>query len=393
MKSFEFFSVPRIVFGPGQLDRLTELCGVLGRRPLLVSNVDAPRAGGLTDKVSHLLAAAGLAATVVVLRQEPEIADVERSLATAREAGCDMLIGLGGGSAIDLAKAVAGLLSNGGSPLDYMEVIGAGRRLTRPAAPWVAVPTTAGTGAEVTRNAVIASREKRYKASIRSEHLLARVVLVDGELGRSVPPEITAYSGMDALCQLIESYVSRRANAMTDALILPGLSLAAGALPRAWADGQDIQARCDMALAAMWSGLALANAGLGAAHGLAAPLGANFPAPHGAICAALLPHVMAANAKALHAQAQDHPVLGRLAVVGRALTQQSRLDDSQAVQAGIEFVAGLCRRLGVPPLRQFGLSQECVPVMVPLAQQASSMKGNPVELSATALTEILQAAI
>jgi alcohol dehydrogenase class IV len=180
---------------------------------------------------------------------------------------------------------------------------------------------------------------------------------------------------------------------MTDALALAGLALVAEALPRAWTDGQDIQARCDMALAAMWSGLTLANAGLGAAHGLAAPVGANFPAPHGAICAALLPHVMAANAKALKTQAEDHPAQKRMAVVGRVLTMQSQLDDSQAVQTGIEFVAGLCRRLRIPPLRQFGLSQECVPAMVSLAQQASSMKGNPVDLSASALTGILQAAI
>jgi len=242
-----------------------------------------------------LLRDASVESTLFRQRGEPQVADVEQAVAAAREAGCDVLVALGGGSAIDCGKAVAGVVANGGTPLDYMEVIGQGRPLTRPALPWVAVPTTAGTGAEVTRNAVVGEPSKKFKASLRSELLLPRVALVDPELGVGVPPAVTAASGMDALCQLIESYTSTGAQPMTDALALRGIELAARALPRVYRDGTDLDAREDMALAALLSGVTLTNAGLGAVHGFAAPLGANFPVPHGTICGLLLPNVIRAN--------------------------------------------------------------------------------------------------
>ena len=234
---------------------------------------------GPIGRVVDLLGAAGVAATVHRQRGEPVVDDVDAAVDLARKNGCDCVIGVGGGSAIDVAKAVAGFLRNEGSVLDYMEVVGQGRKLAHPAAPWMAVPTTAGTGAEATRNAVIGLPEKHFKASVRSEHLLARVAMVDPELGVGVPPAVTASSGMDALCQLIESFTSTGASPMTDALALRGLGLAARCLPRAFADGGDIGAREGMALAALLSGITLTSAGLGAVHGLAAPLGANFPAP------------------------------------------------------------------------------------------------------------------
>src|SRR5258706_9575984 len=188
-----------------------------------------------------------------------------------------------------------------------MEFIGKGGKIPGPAAPWIAVPTTAGTGAEVTRNAVIGSPEHKFKASIRSENLLAKVALIDPELQVGVPPEVTAASGMDALCQLIESYTSTGAGVLTDALAERGMNLAIGAILRAYRDGNDLEAREQMALAALFSGITLTNAGLGAVHGFAAPLGANFPAPHGVICARLLPAVIAANREALRRLDEDHP--------------------------------------------------------------------------------------
>ena len=302
---------------------------------------------------------------------------------------CDVVIGLGGGSAIDVAKAVAGLLTNGGGPLDYMEVIGAGRPLTRPAAPWIAVPTTAGTGAEVTRNAVLGCPEKRFKASLRSPHLLARLALVDAELSVTQPRQVTAASGMDALCQLIESYTSNRAQPITDGLALQGLALAARALPRVWADGHDLAARQDMALAALLSGLTLANAGLGAVHGLAAPLGANLPVPHGTACAAMLPHVMEANVAALRAQSPQHAWLERYATIGRTLTGRAELSTAAACEAGIEFTRSLARQLAIPPLRQYGLTPERIPELAALGRQASSMRYNPVALPEATLAEVL----
>jgi alcohol dehydrogenase class IV len=303
------------------------------------------------------------------------------------------VLGVGGGSAIDAAKAVAGLLTNGGGPLDYMEVIGKGQKLTRPAAPWIAVPTTAGTGAEVTRNAVIGSPPQRFKASLRSPHLLASVALVDAELGLDVRPDVTARSGMDALCQLIESYTSNRAQPITDALAIKGISLAAPALPRVYADGHDVEARQDMALAALLSGMTLANAGLGAVHGFAAPMGANLPVPHGTVCAALLPHVMRANVDALRSQSSVHPYLKRYAGVGGALCGKRDLSDDEAIERGIRVTAELAERLRIPRLSDFGLNRDNVTELVRLAGKASSMRYNPVVLSEDALTGILEKAM
>ncbi len=231
------------------------------------------------------------------------------------------MIALGGGSAIDAAKAVAGLLTNGGSAVDYMEIVGNGRKITRSAAPWMAIPVTAGTGAEATRNAVIGLPEKRFKASIRSELLLPRIALIDPELAVTVPPSVTASSGMDALCQLIESYTSTGASPMTDILALRGIHLASRNLLKAFHHGNDIEAREAMAMAALLSGMTLTSAGLGAVHGFAAPLGANYRAPHGTICAALLPHIISANIRALREQPTEASarILKRYADIGRQL--------------------------------------------------------------------------
>jgi alcohol dehydrogenase class IV len=301
------------------------------------------------------------------------------------------VIGWGGGSAIDAAKAVAALLANGGSAIDYMEVVGQGQKLVHPSVPWMAIPTTAGTGAEATRNAVIGLPEKHFKASIRGERTLATIVVVDAELGLSAPAAVTASSGMDAVCQLVESYASNGANPVTDALALQGLHWAARCLRRAYADGGDIEAREGMALAALLSGITLSSAGLGAVHGLAAPLGANFPIPHGTVCAALLAPILSANVAAL--RQQDAKPVARYATLGRQLPGPPRASDDQAVDALLAFTADLKRELQIPPLKQFGLKIEHIPAMTALARKASSMKFNPVVLPDEALALALQAAI
>ena len=390
MSVFEFSTAGRIIFGRGASARLGELAGELGRSALVITNAGEPGGGGVVDGLAGVLAAAGVRSVFLRQRGEPQVADVDRGVAEARRNECDLVVALGGGSAIDAAKAVAGLMTNGGAALDYMEVIGQGRKIARPAAPWVAVPTTAGTGAEVTANAVIACGEKHFKASIRSRYLLASLVLVDPELGVTVRPEITARAGLDALCQLIESYTSNRAQPITDALALDGICRAARALPIAFADGSNLDAREDMAMAALLSGITLANAGLGAVHGFAAPLGANFPVPHGIVCGALLPHVMRANVRALRELSPDRPALSRYAAIGRALTGRAGLADSDAVEAGIRHVEYLVRDLGIPPLGQFGLTRDRIAEMVALASRSSSMRYNPVKLSPQALAEILQ---
>jgi alcohol dehydrogenase class IV len=295
---------------------------------------------------------------------------------------------VGGGSAIDAAKAVAGLLPNGGGVTDYMEVVGKGQKITRPAAPWIAVPTTAGTGAEATRNAVIGWPEKRFKASLRSELLMARVAVIDPELGVEVPAEVTARSGMDALCQLIESYTSAGAQPVTDALALRGVELAGRSLVRAFQDGRDLEAREGMALAAYLSGVTLTNAGLGAVHGFAAPLGANFPVPHGTVCAALLPHVIAANLAA-----GTRALVGRYAEVGGRLAGDAGMGEEEAAWACVRVTGEMVREMGIPALREFGVSEERVAEMVGLARKASSMRFNPVVLPDEVLAGVLVAGI
>jgi alcohol dehydrogenase class IV len=393
MSTFEFFGVGRVVFGRGRFAHVAELAGQLGRAALVVYNGDEPGRAGTLDRLGDHLGSGGIRTTLVRQRGEPTVADVDRALAAARDARCDCVIGLGGGSAIDAAKAVAGLLSNGGAALDYMEVVGRGQKVTRPAVPWMAIPTTAGTGAEATRNAVVGFPEKRFKASIRSELLLPRVALIDPELGVGVPANVTASSGMDALCQLVESYTSAGSNPVTDALALRGIGLAARSLRRAWADGSDVEAREDMALAALLSGVTLTSAGLGAVHGFAAPLGANFPVPHGVVCAALLPHVIAANVAALQAESPDHPVLARYATIGRALVRDERVGDADAIDHAVARTAALAADLEIPRLGGFGLTPRDVPAMVVLARKASSMRFNPVTLTDEALAGILERAL
>ncbi len=387
---FEFATARRILFGPGALQEAAPAAATLGRRALVVRGGSVERAAPLLEQ----LKAQGVEATTFAVAGEPTTATILAGVERAKELACDLVIGLGGGSVLDSGKAIAALLTNGGDLLDYLEVIGRGQALARPAAPYIAIPTTAGTGSEVTRNAVLASPEHRVKVSLRSPLMLPRLAIVDPELTYSLPPSITASTGLDALTQLIEPYVCNSANPLTDALCREGIVRVARSLQRACEDGKDPTAREDMALASLFGGLALANAKLGAVHGFAGPLGGLFPAPHGAICARLLPSVMKANVRALQARA---PATGRSVErpyaryddVARRLTGR---DDATAPD-GVVWVQDLCTALAVPPLSQYGLTEADFPTVVAQAQKASSMKGNPTPLSDEALTEILREAM
>jgi alcohol dehydrogenase class IV len=290
---------------------------------------------------------------------------------------------------MDAGKALAAMLANPGDPLDYLEVIGRGQLLKQPSAPFIAIPTTSGTGSEVTRNAVLASPQHRVKASLRGSSMLPRLAVVDPELTLGLPPDVTASTGLDALTQLIEPYVGLRANPMTDLFCVEGVRRAASALPRVWEDGGDRQARTDMAWASLLGGLALANAGLGAVHGFAAPVGGMFPAPHGAACAALLPHAIAVNIQALRARAPASQALGRYAEVARLLTGRSHATAEDAVS----WTSEICKRLEIPPLRAYGVAESDIPGLVEKAAQASSMKGNPIVLTPQELRQIIERAI
>src|SRR5690348_5258990 len=295
---FEFATAARIVFGGGMVREVAPAAAAMGRRALVVTGNCADRAASLIKD----LEAAGVTGFSFAVPGEPTLELIRQGARDAREQRCDLVIAMGGGSALDAGKALAALLTNPGDPLDYQEVIGRGQPLTHAAAPCIAIPTTAGTGSEVTRNAVLGSPEHRVKASLRSAGMLPRVAIVDPELTLGLPRALTASTGLDALTQLIEPYVYVRANPMTDAFCVEGLRRASVALPRAWQNGSDREARESMCWAALLGGLALANAGLGAVHGFAAPLGGMFSAPHGALCAAVLPHAMKVNVEALCAR-------------------------------------------------------------------------------------------
>jgi alcohol dehydrogenase class IV len=290
---------------------------------------------------------------------------------------------------IDAGKAIAALASNAGDVLDYLEVVGKGQALTKPPFPMIAVPTTAGTGSEVTRNAVLGSAEHGVKASMRSPMMLPRVAIVDPQLTLGLPPAITASTGMDALTQLIEPYVCTKANPLTDAYCLDGLRAVKRSLPRAFANGADSAARAGMSYASLLGGLALANAGLGVVHGFAAPIGGMFDAPHGAICAAILPHGMAANIRALCAHDPESEALARYREIARVLT-----DDREATpEDGLLWVAQLVESLRIPRLAAYGIRDSHVADIAEKAARASSMKANPVVLTQGELIWILEQSI
>ncbi len=382
---FEFTAPVRIIFGPGTLKQAGPLAAELGCRALVLTGNDSAFAGPLLE----VLNAHGLTYVILAVTGEPSTETVRRGMMLAAEAKADLVIGFGGGSVLDAAKAIAVLATNGGDPLDYLEVVGRGQALRKPALPILAIPTTAGTGAEVTRNAVLLSPEHRVKVSLRSATMLPRAAIVDPELTYSLPPAVTASTGLDALTQLIEPFTSIRANPLTDALCREGIARVARSLRRAYSDGQDAAAREDMALASLFGGLALANAGLGAAHGFAGPVGGMFPAPHGAVCAALLPHVMAVNIAALRQRQPQSPVLDRYAEVARIVTGAA----GAAAEDGVAWVAALSADLGVPPLTAYGITRADAPTLVEKTAVASSTKANPIVLTQAELTEILERAL
>lgn len=372
--TFQFFAPGRIHFGAGRIGEIGTLARGLGSRFLLVSSHSLVCAGTAQRVIASLEEQDLIAILYDGVTGEPSPHTVDDATRIARMAGCDGVIALGGGSVIDTGKAVSGMASNEGEITEYLEGVGAGRTMVRDPLPMIAVPTTAGTGSEMTKNAVITSTEKGFKRSFRDERLYPTIAIVDPALAVSLPPAQTAASGMDALTQLIESYVSRKSTPMTDALALYGMPLAARALPRAYADGTDIAAREEMALASLLSGVCLANAGLGAAHGIAAALGCLYGIPHGIACAILIPHVMRLNCEV---------VPGRFAAVGRGLTGREGSDGEMA-DAAVTFVTRLAEGIGIPmDLKQYGIPAADAG-RIAEAVSTSSMSGNPLPMDTIA---------
>jgi alcohol dehydrogenase class IV len=382
--SFELALPTRVIFGEGRLVEAGALAAGMGTRALVVEG-----SSGRAEPLVELLRASGVAVTRVTVSGEPTTALVQSGAEYARSERCDVVLALGGGSVIDAAKAIAALITNRDSVLDYLEVVGKGRPITERPTPLIAIPTTAGTGAEVTRNAVLMVEEKRVKVSLRSPLMLPAVALIDPVLTYTVPPAITASTGLDALTQCIEPFVTPKANPFTDAVAREGMRSAAGALRRVFRDGGDVEARRDMAIASLCGGLALANAKLGAVHGFAAPLGGMFPIPHGVACASLLPSVVEMNLRALRARAPDSPVLARYVEVARILTGRA---DARA-EDGADWLLMLVGDLEIPKLAAYGVKEGDIGRVVEKARKASSMKGNPIELTDGELEGVLRSAV
>jgi alcohol dehydrogenase class IV len=382
---FEFATATRILFGAGTVRQVPPAAKEMGKRALFVTGLTVGQSAPLIRQLDTV----GVACASLAVTAEPTLDLIQQGVRRAGEEQCELVIGFGGGSAIDAGKAIAALLTNSGELMDYLEVIGKGKALSAPAAPFIAVPTTAGTGAEVTRNAVLASPEHRVKVSLRSPLMLPRLAVVDPELTLDLPPTITAYTGLDALTQVIEPYVSSRANPMTDGSCVEGIRRASRSLRRAYHNGRDAEARADMSLASLLGGLALANAGLGVVHGFAAPLGGMFPAPHGAVCAALLPYGMEVNIRALRARTPESESLRRYEEVARLLTGRP----NAAAEDGVEWVREICQELSIPPLSSYGIGEQDLPILVEKASKASSMKANPIALTPDELGEVLTRAL
>lgn len=390
---YEFASAGRIVVGIGAAADLPALALGSGTRALLVTGAGMQARGGIAAQRAAELQAAGFVGARWAVAGEPTVADVEAGAVQARQSGCDFIIGIGGGSVLDTAKAIAALATNPGGAHDYMEVVGAGRALEQAALPVVAVPTTAGTGSEVTRNAVIADPDQQAKASIRHASMLPRLALVDPELTLDMPPSMTAFSGLDALTQLIEPYVSVRAQPISDGLCLEGLTRIIWAMPRSYFQPSDISAREAMSTASLLSGLALANSGLGAVHGIAAPLGGSYQAPHGAICAALLPHIVATNIAALRRRDPLGPGLTRYARVAEALLGRRGLGDNTLLTDLVTMLRDLVGYLNVPGLAQYGVTEDAIPALAGRSLQAGSMRANPIVLTQAEVEDAIHAAL
>jgi alcohol dehydrogenase class IV len=382
---FEFSTASRLVFGPGRLDAIPDLVSEFGKRVLIASG--CPKE--ILDRLLALLEVHGITFSLVKINHEPTVDSICDLVELTHRTQPALLIGIGGGSAIDTAKATAVLATNPGEVVDYLEVIGQNKPLLNPSIPVIAIPTTSGTGAEVTRNAVIGEPTQHVKVSLRSPYLLPKIALVDPELTLTVPPSITAFTGLDALTQLIEPFTCSTPNPLTDALCQEGIKRVGSALYTAFDHGNDLQAREDMSIASLFSGLSLANAKLGAVHGFAGPLGGEINAPHGAICASLLPHVMEANLDALRQQAPDHPIILRYAIVGKLLSG----NEAATANTGVQWVRDFCQHAQIPSLSFYGLTEAILDLMVQKAEKASSMKGNPVILSWDDLRNILRNAM
>ncbi len=386
---FFFAATPHIHFGAGKRSQLSSIIRPYGHRVLLVTGGASfdrsPLCQSLLDELNsqfdlHRISISG----------EPSPQQVDDTVAECSAAPPDCVVAVGGGSPVDAAKAIAGLLPSGDSIMEYLEGVGNGKTYTGPSTPFIALPTTAGTGGEASKNAVLSViGENGFKKSFRHEQLVARHIILDPELTLSCPAKVTAACGMDAFTQLLESYLSRHASAMTDALALSGMQKVARALPAAISDSTNLPARADMLYASSVSGLTLANAGLGSVHGLASPIGAYFPIPHGDVCGSLLFEATRLNIESMQAREPDNIGLFKYAEAGRVMSADNRLNDESARHCLLALLECWTNDFDMPLLSAYGVKETDIPKLVANAS-SGSMKSNPVALTDTETGALIQ---
>jgi alcohol dehydrogenase class IV len=382
---FEFSTATQIIFGRGKLLEIGQNAKVRGSKAMVVYGSSLNRSAQLISELDDH----GIKYIMYSVKEEPTIEVVRTGVEICRHEECDLVIAIGGGSIIDAGKAIAILSANDGDIVDYLEVIGRGMEISNPGIPMIAIPTTAGTGSEVTRNAVIGAPDHQVKVSLRSQHLLPTIAIIDPDLTISMSPEVTASTGLDALTQLIEPFVSKKANPLTDAICQEGMKYSGGSILNAYRNGKDTQSRVNLSLASLFSGFALANAKLGAVHGFAGVLGGMYHAPHGVICAALLPPVMKVNIQALQKREPESQFISRFERIAQILIDNV---DSRAEEA-VDFIWQLNLDLSIPTLSNYGVTEDAFPEIIVKAAGSSSMKGNPILLNPDELYSILEMAV
>lgn len=384
---FSFRSAPEIIFGSGSLQQTPALVARLGKRCLLVTGKHSLVLSGQLPTLLEALQHQGVATVHCCVDGEPDLAIADACTQMARDNHCDAVLAVGGGSVLDVAKVVAALVTNGGEALDYIEAVGKGKTITKPTLPFIAVPSTAGSGSEVTKNAVLRIPELRVKRSIRSDFMVPSIAVIDPALIASAPRHVAASSGLDALTHLIEAYLSKGACLMSDALVVPGISMAYQALMALAQHRSNARAHDEMALAALWGGMALANAGLGAVHGLVAPLGGLCSVPHGAGCGCLLAATFSTNVRALRSRTPDHPALARAQHIAQIIVPDDEKDRSP--ERAAVALEQLRRDLDVPALSAYGVTETYFAEII-AGSRAGSMRHNPIELTDAELEGILR---
>jgi alcohol dehydrogenase class IV len=379
---FEFATAKWIIFGAGSAEKIADNALNLGTKPLIVTGKNQNRCKFLLDDFVEK----NIKFEIFSVKGEPTTAVVTECLNLAKRNKIDVIIGIGGGSAIDAGKAVSALVTNGGDLFDYLEVIGRGKPIKNPTIPFIAVPTTAGTGTEVTKNAVIKSDEHSVKVSLRSPFMLPDIAILDPVLTYSMPKEVTASTGLDAFTQVIEPYVSIKANMLTDAICKEGIKRISRSLLKAFKNGNDAKAREDMCIGSLFGGIALANAKLGAVHGFAGPMGGMINAPHGVICGILLPYVIKANIKALEERKPTSEVFKKYEKVAKIVTKK----ESAKPRDLVRWTDELYEKLNMPHLSEVDLKEEQIEELISKAKISNSMKGNPIVLTDDELRGIIK---